>query len=61
MSSLLPCERSASPHDLYDEWIKKYGRSLQSFWPVVDTEIGQVKITSRPGKMGALNGILIEK
>ncbi|HFD6683314.1 TPA: nitrilase-related carbon-nitrogen hydrolase [Providencia alcalifaciens] len=44
MSSLLPCERSASPHDLYDEWIKKYGRSLQSFWPVVDTEIGRLGI-----------------
>lgn len=44
MSALLPCERSASPHDLYDEWVKKYGEELQSFWPVVDTEIGRLGI-----------------
>lgn len=44
MSALLPCERSASPHDLYDEWVKKYGRSLQSFWPVVDTDIGRLGV-----------------
>lgn len=44
MSALLPCERSASPHDLYDQWIEKYGAHLQSFWPVVDTEIGQLGV-----------------
>ncbi len=44
MSSLLPCERSASPHDLYDQWIAKYGNKLESFWPVVDTEIGRLGI-----------------
>lgn len=44
MSALLPCERSASPHDLYDQWIEKYGNTLQSFWPVVDTEIGRLGI-----------------
>lgn len=44
MSALLPSERSASPHDLYDKWIEKYGRTLQSFWPVVDTEIGRMGI-----------------
>lgn len=44
LNALLPCERSVSPHDLYDKWIEKYGRSLQSFWPVVDTPIGRLGI-----------------
>ncbi|MDM1764542.1 MULTISPECIES: nitrilase-related carbon-nitrogen hydrolase [unclassified Acinetobacter] len=44
MSALLPCERSASPHDLFDAWVEKYGYNLQSFWPVVDTEIGRLGI-----------------
>ena len=44
MTPLLPCERSISPHDLFDAWIEKYGRSLQSFWPVVDTPIGRLGI-----------------
>jgi hypothetical protein len=34
--ALLPCERSVSPHDLFDWWIEKYGRNLQPFWPVAD-------------------------
>ena len=33
ISSLLPCERSVSPHDLFDWWVEKYGRTLQAFWP----------------------------
>ena len=28
---------------------------------IVDTEIGQVKITSRPGQVGMLNGVLLQK
>ncbi|WP_082746900.1 nitrilase-related carbon-nitrogen hydrolase [Burkholderia sp. MSMB1826] len=44
VSALLPCERSASPHDLFDAWVKKYGRNLQSFWPVVDTAIGRLGV-----------------
>ncbi|MER7023625.1 MULTISPECIES: nitrilase-related carbon-nitrogen hydrolase [Streptomyces] len=44
MSALLPVERSVSPHDLYDWWIEKYGRELQSFWPVADTEIGRIGV-----------------
>lgn len=44
MSALLASERSASPHDLYDQWIERYGRTLQSFWPVVDTEIGRLGV-----------------
>jgi predicted amidohydrolase len=29
---------------VYDWWVEKYGRSLQAFWPVVDTEIGRMGI-----------------
>ena len=32
------------PHDIYDWWIAKYGRALDAFWPVVDTEIGRLGI-----------------
>lgn len=44
ISALLPVERSVSPHDVYDWWIKKYGRTLDAFWPVVDTKIGRLGI-----------------
>ena len=44
ISALLPCERSVSPHDLFDWWIEKYGRSLEAFWPVADTEIGRLGV-----------------
>ncbi len=44
ISALLPVERSVSPHDLFDWWIEKYGRTLDAFWPVVDTEIGRMGI-----------------
>ena len=29
ISALLPVERSVSPHDIYDWWIEKYGRTLR--------------------------------
>ena len=44
LSALLPVERSVSPHDIYDWWIEKHGRTLDAFWPVVDTEIGRLGI-----------------
>lgn len=44
VSALLPSERSVSPHDLYDWWIDKYGRNLEAFWPVADTEIGRLGV-----------------
>src|SRR5262249_50508805 len=44
LSALLPCERSVSPHDLFDWWVAKYGRTLQAFWPVADTAIGRLGI-----------------
>ena len=33
-----------SPHDLFDWWIEKYGRTLDAFWPVADTDIGRMGI-----------------
>ncbi|WJR36136.1 nitrilase-related carbon-nitrogen hydrolase [Mycobacteroides immunogenum] len=44
ISALLPSERSVSPHDLYDWWIEKYGRTLTAFWPVADTDIGRIGV-----------------
>jgi beta-ureidopropionase len=44
VSPLFPVEHSVCPHDIYDWWIEKYGRSLDTFWPVVDTEIGRLGI-----------------
>src|ERR1700726_2800063 len=44
ISALLPCERSVSPHDIFDWWCEKYGRNLQAFWPVADTAIGRLGI-----------------
>src|ERR1700740_3790610 len=37
--ALSRCERSVSPHDLFDCCVEKYGRTLQAFWPVADTAI----------------------
>jgi predicted amidohydrolase len=44
LSALLPCERSVSPHDLFDWWVARYGRTLDAFWPVADTAIGRLGI-----------------
>lgn len=30
------------PHDVWDDWVKTYGDDLNSFYPVVDTEIGKI-------------------
>ena len=32
------------PHDVYDWWVETYGRNLDAFWPVADTEIGRLGI-----------------
>src|SRR6201988_2703685 len=44
LSALLAVERSVSPHDIYDWWIEKHGRTLDAFWPVADTKIGRLGI-----------------
>jgi predicted amidohydrolase len=30
------------PHDVWDSWVKEYGDGMDSFYPVVDTEIGKI-------------------
>jgi predicted amidohydrolase len=44
VSPLFPVEHSVCPHDIYDWWVEKYGRTLEAFWPVVDTDIGRLGI-----------------
>ena len=44
VSPLFPVEHSVCPHDVYDWWVEKYGKTLDAFWPVVDTEIGRMGI-----------------
>src|SRR6266446_829504 len=44
VSPLFPVEHSVCPHDVYDWWVEKYGKTLEAFWPVVDTEIGRLGI-----------------
>ena len=44
VSPLFPVEHSVCPHDIYDWWIERYGRNLDAFWPVADTEIGRLGI-----------------
>lgn len=54
LNALLPVERSVSPHDLFDWWVEKYGRTLDAFWPVADTPIGRL------GVMMAMEGCFPE-
>ncbi|MHA1832425.1 MAG: nitrilase-related carbon-nitrogen hydrolase [Candidatus Baldrarchaeia archaeon] len=37
-------ELTISPHDMYDEYIRKYGDDLKAFFPVVDTPIGKLGV-----------------
>src|SRR5580700_8231789 len=39
---LLPVEHSVTPHNVWDRWIELYGRSLDAFYPVADTQIGRL-------------------
>src|SRR3989440_11665594 len=41
---LLPVEHSVTPHNVWDRWIELYGRNLDAFYPVADTEIGRIGI-----------------
>lgn len=40
--AVYPAEPSATPHDVYDQWCEVYGNSLDSFFPVAKTEIGNI-------------------
>lgn len=44
-SPLFPVEHSVCPHDVWDAWIELYGKNLQAFWPVVDTELGKIGLS----------------
>src|ERR1700757_3826379 len=44
LSPLYPTEHSMTPHDVFDIWVDKYGRTLEAFWPVVETPIGRIGI-----------------
>jgi predicted amidohydrolase len=44
LSTLYPVEHSVTPHDVWDKWIELYGRNLEAFFPVADTEIGRLGI-----------------
>jgi predicted amidohydrolase len=39
---VLHVEHSTTPHDVYDEWIADHGDSLETFFPVAKTEIGNI-------------------
>ena len=44
LAPLYPVEHSVTPHDVWDRWIELYGRSLDAFYPVADTEIGRLAV-----------------
>lgn len=44
ITPLYPLERSISPHDVFDLWVDRYGKTLDAFWPVVDTPIGRLGV-----------------
>jgi len=44
ISPLFPVEHSVCAHDIYDWWIDRYGKTLDAFFPVADTEIGRLGI-----------------
>ena len=39
---LLPVEHSVTPHNVWDKSVELYGRNLDAFYPVADTEIGRL-------------------
>jgi predicted amidohydrolase len=39
---ILFTEHSTTPHDVYDDWIAEHGDALTSFYPVAETEIGNI-------------------
>jgi len=44
LATLYPVEHSMTPHDVWDRWIELYGRNLDAFFPVADTEIGRLAV-----------------
>lgn len=35
-------EHSSTPHDVYDDWVQLHGDGLDAFFPVAETEIGNI-------------------
>jgi predicted amidohydrolase len=44
LATLYPVEHSVTPHDVWDRWVELYGRTLEAFYPVADTEIGRLGV-----------------
>ena len=44
LATLYPVEHSVTPHDVWDRWVELYGRNLDAFYPVADTEIGRLAV-----------------
>jgi predicted amidohydrolase len=44
LATLYPVEHSVTPHDVWDRWVQLYGRTLDAFFPVADTEIGRLAV-----------------
>jgi predicted amidohydrolase len=44
LATLYPVEHSVTPHDVWDRWLELYGRTLDAFYPVADTEIGRLGV-----------------
>jgi predicted amidohydrolase len=44
LATLYPVEHSVTPHDVWDRWIELYGKTLDAFFPVADTEIGRLAV-----------------
>jgi predicted amidohydrolase len=44
LATLYPVEHSVTPHDVWDRWIELYGRNLDAFYPIADTEIGRLGV-----------------
>jgi len=38
-------EHSTTPHDVYDQWVKRHGDTLDAFFPVARTAIGNIAAT----------------
>lgn len=44
VAPLQPVEHSLTPHNVWDRWVELYGRTLDAFYPVADTDIGRLGV-----------------
>lgn len=45
VTTLLPVERSVTPHDVWDDWTETHGDDLDTLFKVADTDIGRIGIS----------------